>query len=212
MEQRSYQNRNVRRNRRRKANANRFQIRMQKKLVVLFLIILLAFIGLSVKLIYINKVDGERYKKQILSQQEYDSKTLPYKRGEIVDANGTKLAYSEKVYNLIIDAKAINNSKKEDALSATLQALDQYFDLDINAISNYISQNASSQYYVAAKHMKQWLRSWKPSRKTAPLSVSGLRKSTNENIHIIRWHPLSSALQAPITTEHTDWRNITIQL
>ena len=69
---------------------------MQKKLVVLFLIILLAFIGLSVKLIYINKVDGERYKKQILSQQEYDSKTLPYKRGEIVDVNGTKLAYSEK--------------------------------------------------------------------------------------------------------------------
>ena len=110
MEQRSYQNRNVRRNRRRKAYANRFHIRMQKKLVVLFLIILLAFIGLSVKLIYINKVDGERYKKQILSQQEYDSKTLPYKRGEIVDVNGTKLAYSEKVYNLIIDAKAINNS------------------------------------------------------------------------------------------------------
>ena len=154
MEQRSYQNRNVRRNRRRKANANRFHIRMQKKLVVLFLIILLAFIGLSVKLIYINKVDGERYKKQILSQQEYDSKTLPYKRGEIVDVNGTKLAYSEKVYNLIIDAKAINNSKKEDALSATLQALDQYFDLDINAISNYISQNAKSQYYVAAKQLE----------------------------------------------------------
>ena len=154
MEQRSYQNRNVRRNRRRKANANRFQIRMQKKLVVLFLIILLAFIGLSVKLIYINKVDGERYKKQILSQQEYDSKTLPYKRGEIVDANGTKLAYSEKVYNLIIDAKAISNSKKENALSETLQALDQYFDLDINAISNYISQNASSQYYVAAKQLE----------------------------------------------------------
>ena len=154
MEQRSYQNRNVRRNRRRKANANRFHIRMQKKLVVLFLIILLAFIGLSVKLIYINKVDGERYKKQILSQQEYDSKTLPYKRGEIVDVNGTKLAYSEKVYNLIIDAKAINNSKKEDALSATLQALDQYFDLDINAISNYISQNANSQYYVAAKQLE----------------------------------------------------------
>ena len=154
MEQRSYQNRNVRRNRRRKANANRFQIRMQKKLVVLFLIILLAFIGLSVKLIYINKVDGERYKKQILSQQEYDSKTLPYKRGEIVDANGTKLAYSEKVYNLIIDAKAINNSKKENVLSETLQALDQYFDLDINAISNYISQNANSQYYVAAKQLE----------------------------------------------------------
>ena len=154
MEQRSYQNRNVRRNRRRKANANRFQIRMQKKLVVLFLIILLAFIGLSVKLIYINKVDGERYKKQILSQQEYDSKTLPYKRGEIVDANGTKLAYSEKVYNLIIDAKAINNSKKENALSETLQALDQYFDLDINEISNYISQNANSQYYVAAKQLE----------------------------------------------------------
>ena len=32
---------------------------------------------------------------QVLSQQEYDSKVLPYKRGDIVDAKGTKLAYSE---------------------------------------------------------------------------------------------------------------------
>ena len=74
---------------------------MQKKLVVLFFLILLAFVGLSARLILINKENGESYKKQILSQQQYESKTLPYKRGDIMDAKGSKLADSEKVYNVV---------------------------------------------------------------------------------------------------------------
>ena len=49
----------------------RFTIRMQKKLVVLFGIVLLAFVGLSLRLIYINRDNGEQYKKQVLEQQEY---------------------------------------------------------------------------------------------------------------------------------------------
>ena len=40
---------------------------MQKKLVVLFILVLLAFAGLSVRLIMINKDNGEQYKKQVLS-------------------------------------------------------------------------------------------------------------------------------------------------
>ena len=85
---------------------------MQRKLVVLFCLVLLAFAGLSVRLILINRDNGDSYKKQVLSQQQYSSTTIPYKRGEILDSKGTKLASSEKVYDLVLDIKQMNN--KED--------------------------------------------------------------------------------------------------
>ena len=50
---------------------NKFTIRMQRKLVVLFCLVLLAFAGLSVRLILINRDNGDSYKKQVLSQQQY---------------------------------------------------------------------------------------------------------------------------------------------
>ena len=70
---------------------------MQAKLVILFVMVLLAFAGLGVRLITITRDNGERYKKQVLSQQKYNSITLPYKRGDILDCKGNKLATSEKV-------------------------------------------------------------------------------------------------------------------
>ncbi|MDE7008085.1 MAG: peptidoglycan glycosyltransferase, partial [Lachnospiraceae bacterium] len=66
----------------------KFTIKMQKKLVVLFGLVLLAFVGLSYRLFIITRDNGVRYKKQVLSQQRYDSITLPYKRGYILDTNG----------------------------------------------------------------------------------------------------------------------------
>lgn len=131
----------------------KFTIKMQKKLVVLFLIILLAFVGLSVRLVLINKDNGEQYKKQVLSQQEYDSTTLPFKRGSIVDSKGSALAYSEKVYNLIIDAKLMNNDDGAH-VKPTLDALRKCFpQLDINSIEDYISNNPTSQYKKVLKKL-----------------------------------------------------------
>ena len=75
-----------------RARSNRFTFWMQKKLLILFLLVLMAFIMLSIRLILINRDKGNDYKKQVLSQLEYDSVTIPFKRGEILDANGTVLA------------------------------------------------------------------------------------------------------------------------
>ena len=125
---------------------------MQKKLVVLFLIVLLAFAGLSGRLFIINRDDGEDYKKQVLSQQSSSTNTtIPYKRGEILDAKGTQLAVSEKVYNVILDCKAMN--QKEEYVEPTLAALDQCFDIDVDAVRKYSQENPNSQYYVLAKRL-----------------------------------------------------------
>lgn len=131
---------------------NRFTIKMQKKLLILFLIVLAAFIGLSVRLFLITRDKGEEYKKQVLSQQEYDSTTIPFKRGEIIDANGTILAVSNKVYNVILDTKIL--MQDEANLEPTLNALKKCFDIDTTAIRAYIAEHPTSSYYVMAKRVE----------------------------------------------------------
>ena len=88
---------------------------MQKKLVILYVGIILAFAGLVVRITYINAASGEEYTKIVLDQQQYDSRTIPYKRGDIVDRNGTKLATSERVYNVVLDVKAMRTTRDEDS-------------------------------------------------------------------------------------------------
>lgn len=115
---------------------------MQRKLVVLFGIILLAFVGLSYRLFSITRDNGEQYKKQVLSQQRYDSTTLPYKRGSIYDANGSILASSEKVYNVVLDAVAV--SQKEEYLEPTLTALKSQIGADTSAIRSHIAEKEAA--------------------------------------------------------------------
>ena len=130
----------------------KFTIRMQKKLVVLFFFVLLAFAGLCIRLYWISRENGEQYKKQVLSQRGYDSTTLPFKRGDILDAKGTKLATSEKVYNLVIDAK---NMLYQDGkyLEPTIEALNQYFGLDAAVVREYVNTHKTSSYKVMLKQL-----------------------------------------------------------
>lgn len=130
----------------------KFLIRMQKKLLWLYAFILIAFGVLSVRLFLIVRDDGTRYQKQVLSQQRYDSTTLPFRRGDILDTKGTKLATSEKVYNLIIDANVM--LYKEEYLEPTLQALGANFpELDMTAIRQYVVTHPESSWYVPLRQL-----------------------------------------------------------
>lgn len=144
-------NRNIRQVKNRNSRGY-FNMNMQKKLVVLFIIILLAFLGLAARLVYITEAKGDEYTKNVLSQQKYQSTTLPYKRGDILDSKGTKLAISEKVYNLIIDCKAV--LEKEEYLDATMAALSTCFpELNHMEIEKYIKENPARRYYVVKKQL-----------------------------------------------------------
>lgn len=130
----------------------KFNRKMQEKLVVFFILILLAFAGLSFRLIEITRNRGQQYKKQVLSQQKYDSTTIPFRRGDILDSLGNKLAASDKVYNLIVDSNMIIS--KEDYLEPTMEALSACFpSLDISEVRKYISDNPNSKYYVTLKQL-----------------------------------------------------------
>ncbi len=99
-----------------------FQKYMQEKLAITILVITLALFALVMVIYNLTKEKNEDYTQIVLSQQSYDSRVIPYRRGNIVDRNGTYLAISEKVYNLIIDPKQIMSDEK-NYLDATVTAL-----------------------------------------------------------------------------------------
>ena len=120
---------------------------IQEKLAIIVLVITLALFALVMILYRIIKDNNEQYNKIVLSQrqQEYDSRVIPYRRGDIVDRNGTYLATSEKVYNLIIDPGQIM-SDPENYLEPTIQALVTNFGFDAGELRTLIEERKESAY------------------------------------------------------------------
>ncbi len=128
----------------------KFLLRMKKKLMILFVVIVVCLIALVGRLAYIEIKSGEQYEKIVLSNQEYTSTTIPFRRGDIVDRKGTVLATSTDVYNVILDCSVL--TFRESYLEPTMEAIRACFDEDellvsFDEIEEYIEENPSSQYY-----------------------------------------------------------------
>lgn len=113
------------------------------KLVWLFGIVVLAFVGLGIRITVINASQGKQYSKQVLSQsqQKYDSRVIPFKRGDITDRNGVVLATSEKVYKVILDCKVVNT--KEEYVEPTIKALVDVLGLDEETIQEKLEDETT---------------------------------------------------------------------
>ena len=131
----------------------KFPKRMQKKLIVMFICITL-FLGILIgRLMYIEYTSGEKYEKIVLSQQEYDSQTIPYQRGDIVDTKGTVLATSVAVYNVILDCSVMTS--KDAYIEPTIDALVQCFPdyVTKETLESYAKDSKDSRYIVLAKKL-----------------------------------------------------------
>ena len=127
----------------------KFSKLMQKKLVMLFMGIVLAFVFLVLRITYINAASGDKYTKVVLDQQQFDSRTIPFKRGDIVDRNGTKIATSERIYNVILDAKVVLSDEKYK--EPTIDALTSCFDIQESDIRKVLVDNPSGRYNIMKK-------------------------------------------------------------
>lgn len=127
----------------------KFSIFMQKKLVSLFLAIILAFVILVLRITYINASSGSSYTKVVLDQQQYNSRTIPFKRGDIVDRNGTKIATSERVYNVILDVEVMLSDK--DNVEPTIRVLNECFGIEEEKVRKVIEESPSSRYSILLK-------------------------------------------------------------
>lgn len=129
----------------RKREMAKFPRVMKKKLMVTFLLITIAMVCLIARLMYIEVQSGEKYEKIVLAQQEYNSRQIPYRRGDILDRKGNVLATSVDVYNVILDCKVLNSQKK--CIKPTVRALLSCFDgLDEENLYALIKEKPKSQY------------------------------------------------------------------
>ena len=136
-----------------KQKNKKFNVVSQKKVLVLFFMVLAAFIFLFARIAWLIKNNETDYQKQVLSQRSYDSKALPARRGDIVDAKGIKLATCEKVYNLVVDA-SVMTTRDGKYVESTLQALHECFpELDVDDIRSYVKQNPTNQWHVVLKKL-----------------------------------------------------------
>ena len=129
--------------------------KMKLKLAGVFGIALLALVSLLVGITIINAKFGNKYTQQVLSQsqQQYTKKTLPFKRGSITDRNGTMLANSVKVYNLILDCKEVNGH--ETYKEPVKEALETVFGIEDSEIENLLEneETKDSQYQILKKEV-----------------------------------------------------------
>jgi len=134
-------------------NANKkFNSQMQARLLLVFCVVTLLLVGLMARLIYINQTNGERYAKHVLSRQTYVSSVLPYKRGDILDRNGTVLARSELQYKLILDPKLL--ILNEDNIAPTITALSKNFEIEAETIQSILEEKPNSQYVIVLKNLQ----------------------------------------------------------
>ncbi len=121
------------------------QGRMRKKSGIAFLIAIVMVIILIIRVIVINVSSGERYSQIVLNHQAYTSDRITAKRGEILDRNGMVLAYSKKVYNLLIDPERIA-SDNEKYKAPLKEALMECFNYSGSDLENAVNENTSNRY------------------------------------------------------------------
>jgi len=119
----------------------------------IFFVAACGFIFLTGCAIKLMATKGERFSRQVLSQAQasYSAATLPFKRGDILDCNGTVLATSQKVYNVILDCKVVNT--KEAYAEPTEEALYRFFGIKKSVVEEKLTDEKTkeSQYQVLVK-------------------------------------------------------------
>ena len=123
---------------------------MRRKLAFTFILVAAVLFAYVVYLLILMRNSGEEYRQRILSQQGYDTQALQFRRGNITDRNGTVLAYSEEVYNLILDPSVIlytaNPKKPEPNREATVEALVSVFGYSRDDINRILDEKPDAAY------------------------------------------------------------------
>ena len=121
----------------------------QRTFIALGAIVLFALVCVGWT-IWLGQSKGDEYEKIVLSQQSYVSNTIAYRRGDILDRNGNKLASSKKVYNLVLDPKALTLDSAY--FEPTTKALQQTVGMSEGAVRKIIDKKPDSHYYVVKKY------------------------------------------------------------
>jgi len=117
---------------------------------VLFILLILCFIVIILRLSYIVTFKGEEYKRMVYTQRQTSDIMIPCQRGGIYDIKGTVLASNKKDYIVILDAKQVSDYSKQmgssSYIDATAEALSTYLGYDKQKIIDFINNNPQDAY------------------------------------------------------------------
>ncbi|MCR5515858.1 MAG: peptidoglycan glycosyltransferase [Lachnospira sp.] len=129
-----------------------------KKIQVMLVIVALLLAGLGGRIFYIIYNRGDEYTQSVLNEQTQTNDTVLAKRGQIKTSDGTILAYSEKMYNVILDVAQLlsDDEESEDNLTDdTITALCNSFGLDRAELVAKIYDNQTSRYLKLVKEISE---------------------------------------------------------
>lgn len=127
------------------ARSRSFLEGMRKKSRWAVVVIIIAMIIFTIRVLQINIKNGKEYSEAVVLQENYESSTIPYERGEILDRNGNVLANSEKTYSMIIEPNNIR--LKPEYQSATRAAILKFFDISESELDEKLGIEGDYGYY-----------------------------------------------------------------
>ncbi len=132
------------RRRRRRAKPKQFSRKMRITLFAVFCVCLIVFLLLLFRIYQINRDDGDRYRKEALSQQSYTNTVLNFQRGDIKDRNNTTMAVSVRKYNLVLEPRTL--LANEDKRIVTVNAIAEFFGVEKTMLQKVIDNKPKSMY------------------------------------------------------------------
>lgn len=132
------------RRRRRRGKLKRFNRKMCITVFLVFCVCLFTFGVLLFKIYSINSKDGDRYRKEALSQQSYTNTVLNYQRGDVKDRNNTTLAVSVRKYDLVLEPRTLGKDEKKK--QATVDAIAKTFGVAASVVEEVIQKKPNSMY------------------------------------------------------------------
>lgn len=132
------------RRRRRRGKPKRFSRKMCITVFLVFCVCLFTFGVLLFKIYRINSKDGDRYRKEALSQQSYTNTVLNYQRGDVKDRNNTTLAVSVRKYDLVLEPRTLGKDEKKK--QATVDAIAKTFGVASSVVEEVIQKKPNSMY------------------------------------------------------------------
>ena len=132
------------RRRRRRGKPKHFNRKMRITVFLVFCVCLFTFGVLLFKIYRINSKDGDRYRKEALSQQSYTNAVLNYQRGDVKDRNNTTLAVSVRKYDLVLEPRTLGKDEKKK--QATVDAIAKTFGVASSVVEEVIQKKPNSMY------------------------------------------------------------------
>lgn len=102
------------------------------------------------------------------------------------DRNGTVLATSEKIYNLVLDPYVITQSTDEKASEYVAEVLEEYFSIDQATVKKTLEEQPNSRYVVLRRKMTY-------DEKKPYDDFLSSKDENDQKIHPVRFHPVSGS-------------------